>query len=63
MNPVACESSTTTVAPWRSASSQMPGNGAIVPSIENTPSVTTRRERAPAASRSRDSSWPRSPLS
>ena len=44
MNPVACESSTTTVAPCRSASSQMPGSGAIVPSIENTPSVTTRRD-------------------
>ena len=46
MNPTACESSTMTMASWRSASSQISASGAMYPSIENTPSVTTNRNRA-----------------
>ena len=55
MKPVACESSTTTSAWYRSASAQIAASGAIVPSIENTPSVTIMRVRAPADSTSRAS--------
>ncbi|TNN58567.1 hypothetical protein EYF80_031187 [Liparis tanakae] len=44
-NPVAWHSSMNTMAPYRSARSQICDNGATSPSIEKTPSVTTRRMR------------------
>ena len=37
-----------TSAPYRSARSQIPGSGAMTPSMEKTPSVATRTVRAPA---------------
>ena len=43
--PDAWASSTKTAAPNSSAASTMPGSGAMSPSIENTPSVTTRISR------------------
>ncbi len=52
MKPVAWLSSTSSVAWWRSASAQISGSGASVPSIEKTPSVTISRKRQVAASRS-----------
>ena len=50
--PTACESSIITMAPCSSARSQTPFRSAMMPSMENTPSVTTRRNRQPAASTS-----------
>ena len=47
--PTACESSTITIAPWRSASSQISSSLATKPSIEKTPSVAISVRRAPAA--------------
>jgi len=44
-NPVAWHSSMNTMAPYRSARSQICDSGATSPSIEKTPSVTTRRMR------------------
>ena len=38
--PVACASSTISRQPWRRASCQQLGSGAMSPSIEKTPSVT-----------------------
>ena len=43
--PLACASSTITAAPNASAASTIPASGAMSPSIENTPSVTTRISR------------------
>ena len=43
--PEAWASSTNTAAPTSSAASTMPGSGAMSPSIEKTPSVTTRIRR------------------
>lgn len=43
--PVAWHSSMNTIAPYCSARSQIPVNGATSPSIEKTPSVTTSRIR------------------
>ena len=45
MKPVACESSTMTSAPYLSARSQISRKGAMLPSIENTPSVAMSRVR------------------
>ncbi len=47
--PVACESSTSTVARWRSARSQIDLRSATVPSMLNTPSVAIRTWRQPFA--------------
>ncbi len=52
MNPTACESSTNTSAPCRSASAQIAPRSATMPSIENTPSVAMSRCRAGFAARS-----------
>ena len=41
--PTACESSTITIASYRSARSQIAARSAITPSIENTPSVAISR--------------------
>jgi hypothetical protein len=43
--PEAWASSTYTAAPTSSAASTISGSGAMSPSIENTPSVTTRISR------------------
>ena len=44
--PVACASSTYSMAPWRWQRSAMPESGAASPSMPNTASVTTSLRRA-----------------
>src|SRR4051812_32167002 len=50
--PAPCASSTISRAPWRSARSQISGSGATSPSMEKTPSTTTRTPPPSAAARS-----------
>ena len=49
--PPACESSTITSAPCFSATAHSSSSGAMYPSMENTPSVTTSVRRAPRGRR------------
>ena len=62
MKPLACESSTITIAPYFSASSQMRSSFARYPSIEKTPSVAIIRSRFPCVSTSAFSSAAMSPF-
>lgn len=55
--PVAWHSSINTMAPYCSARSQIPVKGATSPSMEKTPSVTTRRIRDDWGGQNRDLYW------